>query len=332
MAVFMTATTITKNCLGDVYPGDWDDFIGQERAKRQLQIACASARMRKVPLDHVLLDSGEHGVGKTALGLLCGSEIGKGLKPVSGPITINEARIALSDMERGDVLLWDEFHLAVAGGRAKAEWLLNFLQDGVLLGPLGPEEVPHVTVIACTTEPGRLPETITSRFLIRPTLTGYDEEEATMIALTMLPRLFEWLPLPNDQDCREVAQAANCNPREIRKILINVRDIALFPPGLSNYEPSTKRYNIAEALDWLGITPDGLDRTMQRYLVALKTKFAGGAGKVPLMEALHEPGGLGHYERILQKKGYIAMTKQGRLLLGPGVRRATELQTLGVTV
>lgn len=325
----MTAPVKEKVALGDVYPVDWESFIGQERAKRQLMIACKSARMRGVPLDHVLLDSGEHGVGKTALGLLCSKEVGKTLKAVSGPVTVNEARIVLSDMETGDTLLWDEFHLAVQGGKAKAEWLLNYLQDGVILGPLGPEEVPKVTIIACTTDPGRLPETIISRFPIRPSLTGYTEEEATLIALTMVPRLFGELPFPNHDACQQVALAANCNPREISKILINVRDIAV-ATNLSNYKDH--QYDIAEALDWLGLTPDGLDLVMRRYLVALRTKFAGGAGERALMDALQEPGGLGHYERVLMRKGLIAKTKQGRVLLSPGIKRANELVSDGITV
>ena len=75
-------------------------------------------------------------------------------------------RKLMTTLNDGDVIFHDEIHQAANGGRTRAEWLLHYLQDGVLLGPLGPMKVPAVTIIGTTTEVGRLQPTIVSRFMI----------------------------------------------------------------------------------------------------------------------------------------------------------------------
>jgi len=314
---------MSEHGLGGDYPATWDDFIGQDQAKRQLMVACQSAKMRGATLDHVLLASGLSGIGKTSLALLVAQELGRNVKVVSGKIPSTMARIALSGLDDGDVLIYDEIHMAVAGGQANAEWLLHLLQDGVIMGPTGPEEQPALTVIGCTTEPGRLPGALLQRFILKPPLESYCTEEASLIALGFAVKLFsDDLPLPSTENLTTIADAANCNPRMMKAILGNVRDIAV-TTGHSNH--NGERYDLAEALDWLGLTLDGLDLTARRYLVALLTDFAGGAGMRALQERLQEPGGLGHVEAVLIDKGLIAQTKAGRTLTGAGIKRAKLL-------
>lgn len=227
----------------------------------------------------------------------------------------------MTSMNDADVILYDEIHQAAAGGRAKAEWLLHFLQDGVLLGPMGPVAVPAITIIGATTEVGKLAPTIVSRFLVPP-LTAYGLADATLIAQQMTPAVFTscGLPLPGQDLCLAVAHAGNRNPRAIRSILNTVRDLALVE-GF----PETG-YDIAATLKMLEITPDGLTLTMTRYLTLLHDSFEGAAGATVMASVMQEPGGLTEVERVLQQKGLITLTPRGRQLSDVGVRRAQSIQ------
>lgn len=315
--------TLASALLGGSYPTDWNAFVGQERAKRQLLVATQSARLRDVACDHILLRSPIPGVGKTSLALLCAAEMGVGVKMVAGKVTLNEARAVLATMNDRDVLFYDEIHMAVAGGKAKAEWLLHVLQDRVILGPRGPEPIPEITVIGATTDAGRLPETILGRFPVQPVIEAYTDNEAAMIALHMSASVFgSPMPTPGERCCRAVARAANNNPRQMRALLTSVRDLAITSEG-SNFDGDD--YVIDEALQWFGLTEDGLDSTAQRYLVALLVDFQNQAGERAIADRLQETGGLGYTERVLIDKGYIARVKGGRTLTAPGIRRARDL-------
>lgn len=329
----MTSTITTMNelvlshGLNGTYPDNWDQFRGQEQAKRQLQVAAQSARMRGAAMSHVLLASGEAGIGKTTLGLLTAAELGANVKLVTGKMGANEARIALSGMEAGDVLLIDELHQLVSRGKANAEWLLHLLADGVLLGPMGPEIQPPITVIACTTDLGKLPDTIISRFPLRPVLEPYTEHEAMLVAISMAQHIMlHPLPFPQAADFQAIARAGSCNPRTMGAILSNLRDIVLVDDSVANTEADDGEhvYDLTEALAWLGLSLDGLTKAQRTYLAVLYSEFAGQAGERPLSDRLGEPGGLRHIEQPLLRRGLIARTRQGRVLTKDGIRRARE--------
>jgi Holliday junction DNA helicase RuvB len=301
------------------YDLKWDDYIGQPLVKRQLQIAATSARSRGVTMPHTLLE-GTSGNGKTTLAVLAAREMQKQIKVVAGPVRANEARQILLSMEDGDILLWDEFGDAVVGGKAKLSWALNFLQDGVIVTAAGEEEMPKVCIIACTNEVGKLPDTILTRFQLRPVLVDYTHDEATLIAKGMTSRLFGALPLPNDETLGLVATAADNNPRLAKQILANIRDLAI----CSNNAPKDGSYSISETLELMNLTCDGLDKMARDYLTTL-LRFPDGLGRSAVAEVLNAPGGVDAVERVLVKRGYILKLKAGRRLSGSGVRRANDL-------
>jgi holliday junction DNA helicase RuvB len=320
----MTATEHAFSLAADIYPDDWEGFVGQDKVKRQLLVACRSAKKRGESLAHVLLASGEPGIGKTTLALLTAQEMGTQLKVISGPVKANEARIMLSAMRDGDVLFYEEFHQAVAQGKAKAEWLLNFLQDGVILGPRGAERQPAVTLIGATTDAARLPDTIISRFPLRPVLVPYEDDEAAVIGMKMASTVFGGgeLPFPTVDDFRDIARAAANNPRTIGSILSNLRDLATVDLG---HVWTGSRYSLSEALHWLGLKADGLTEVAVRYLIVMLDDFQAQAGEKALMDRLQEPN-LKSVERLLMQREYITKTRQGRVLTGEGIRRARELK------
>ncbi len=306
------------------YPRRWADYIGQEPAKKMLQVAAQSARLRKAPLDHVLIGHPTAGIGKTALANLIAVEMRRPCRVVSGVLSGTKARFMFSDMNDGDILFYDEFHQVMDAGKKVAEWLLHYLQDGVIIGPLGPEPQPRVTIVAATTDVGRLPATIVSRFHLQPMLVEYTDEQAARVAQVMARRvLTDDLPKLTKSDGLLVAQAANNNPRAIRSQLVTLRDLAL-----TGTLPVVKgRYDIPGLLDWQGITQDGLDMVAQAYLTILAIEFGGSAGERALAARLARPGGLGSVEQVLMAKGLIARTRSGRALTQAGIKRVRELTT-----
>lgn len=321
---------VTKPAIQGLYPDSFDDFVGQKVAKAQLLTAARSAKMRGVPMDHVLIADGRPGVGKTSLALLCAKELEANVRFVSGKVKLTEARLLLSSMLDGDVLIIDEVHRMVDGGKKDAEWLLHYLQDGVIVGPRGPEELPRVTVIAATTDAGRLPDTVLGRFPLKPTLVDYTDEEAALIAQRLSRKIMiDPLPKPRPHDCARIARAAANTPRMMTSILVTLRDLTLTTYG-ETWDEKTETYDLSTSLEWLGLTEDGLTRTAQRYLLALLNDFAGEpVGQTSVQDRLQEPGGLLATERLLMSAGLIEKTRCGRILTAAGIRRARELAADG---
>ncbi|MFA6790469.1 MAG: AAA family ATPase, partial [Parcubacteria group bacterium] len=65
-------------------PQRFDEYIGQEKVKKNLRILIEAAKKRKEPIEHVLL-YGPAGLGKTTLSNIIARELGVGLKTTSGP-------------------------------------------------------------------------------------------------------------------------------------------------------------------------------------------------------------------------------------------------------
>lgn len=294
---------------GTDYPQTFGGFIGQGMAVEQLQVAIHSARTRRARLDHTLLASGAHGIGKTTLAQIIASEMGVGFIAVSGALTVDDARSILMSMQPADILFWDEFHLAVQGGKHKAEWTLPFLTDGTLLTKRGTETMPDVTIVAATTDVGRLPQTIISRFMLRPRLHYYTPDEGALICAQLCGRMK--VKLKGEKVLARISRAANNNPREMRMILTAVRDLALTGP-----------VNLEKAFEWAGLTYDGLSNECQEILLVLLGSINYTASQETLQATLGEPGPLRHHEQLLIQRGLMVVTGRGRALTDEGVERA----------
>lgn len=305
---------------GTDYPRTWDGFVGQADAVAHLRAHLDSCRERDaVRLDHILLASGLHGIGKTTLAKLIAANTKTLVTPdgstpalieVSGPVEVGEARAIFVELDDGDILFWDEIHLAVSGGKAKAEWLLPYLTDGVLMTATGAEEMPNVTIVGATTDLGRLPQTIISRFMVRPHLTHYTEVEALQLVGNLARRMGVWIP---DDMAPAIAEAANRNPRNMRAILTAVRDL---PPG--------REHDLDLALKWSGFARDGLSTVAVEMLLVLLATSNHTASIDTIQAQLGEPGTLRHHEQTLLQRGYVNITGRGRVLTEAGKARAIE--------
>lgn len=322
-----TATAPTQAVLDGDYPQSWDKVIGQDRAKHQLRTACEAAKLRGTRLRHALISSGSPGIGKTTLAALCAMEMGAGYRVVSGVIKPADGRKLLKSMNDLDVLVIEEIHRMVGVSKRDAEWLLNYMENGVYVGPMGKEDVPNVTVIGTTTQASSLPQPVLDRFPLRPALTEYTEDEAASISMILADSVFKGeLPLPSTDNAYDIAAAANNNPRLMRNLLQNLSDLAVVDRSVHSEEAG---YDLTQVLMDAGLTRDGLDETAQRYLDVLAFEYDGEpAGAGVLKERLREPGGLEQVERILLDKGYISLSKRGRVLTADGFERARSLRGL----
>jgi holliday junction DNA helicase RuvB len=318
--------------LGGDYPTCWGDFVGQEAAKRELQIKARSAAKRGAPMDPVMLDSPVPGLGKTSLALLTAGEIGAvaghqvNVRVDSGTIKLRQAGIVLGEMAEGDVWFIDEAHRLVDGGARNADWLLHYLADGVLMGPFGAEDVPRVTVIAATTNPGKLPGPLLDRFIVRPQLVPYSDMEGALITTKISARMFaaSGLPIVTGQTSAALAQAAGNRPRMIAKLLASLRDLAV--AEAVEYTPAGE-YDLDETLTWAGLTPDGLTAPAQAYLRVLYHKLRGNpAGEKQLQDRLGLEGSeFKLTEQLLMDRGLVGRGANGRELTPKGKTRARNL-------
>lgn len=311
--------------LRGYYPDGWDEFIGQPTAKRDLLVRARSARARGVPLGHVLLRSPMPGIGKTSLALLTAREMGGHVRISNGPVKPADVPLLFLDLKDGDFLFLDEVHRLADNGKRGVEWLLYYLENGLLQTPFGVEEAPAVTVIAATTDAGKLPTTILGRFPIKPELEPYGDADGALIAAQLSRKVLvpEGLAEVTPQVAARVARAANNSPRDMRNILCAVRDLV----WAEEIEERGGDYDLAEALAFSGITEDGLPRQAVRYLQVLWREYRGNpAGAKVLAERLGEvASGLSEVERILLDKGLIKLTGRGRMLSPDGMRRARDL-------
>ena len=65
-------------------PAKWDEYIGQESVKKNLQILLRAAKERGHPAEHLLF-YGPPGLGKTTLAHLVAKEMEAQMKVTSGP-------------------------------------------------------------------------------------------------------------------------------------------------------------------------------------------------------------------------------------------------------
>ena len=77
------------------------DYVGQVKAREQLDIFIGAARKRAESLDHVLL-FGPPGLGKTTLSHIIAAELGVNLRQTSGPVLEKPKDLAaiLTGLER----------------------------------------------------------------------------------------------------------------------------------------------------------------------------------------------------------------------------------------
>src|SRR6187549_1259224 len=205
------------------------DYVGQAKAREQLEIFIGAAKQREEALDHVLL-FGPPGLGKTTLSHIIAAELGVNLRQTSGPVLEKPKDLAalLTNLERNDVLFIDEIHRLSPVVEEILYPALEDFQIDIMIGE-GPAarsvklDLPPFTLIGATTRAGMLTNPLRDRFGIVARLEFYTPEELTRI----VTRSAKLMTIAIDADgALEIARRSRGTPRIANRLLRRVRDYA----------------------------------------------------------------------------------------------------------
>ncbi len=291
-----------------------DEYVGQTKAREQLEIFIGAAKKRGEPLDHVLL-FGPPGLGKTTLSHIIAHELGVNLRQTSGPVLEKPKDLAalLTNLERNDVLFIDEIHRLSPVVEEILYPALEDYQIDIMIGE-GPAarsiklDLQPFTLVGATTRAGMLTNPLRDRFGIVARLEFYTAEELARI----VTRSAGLLGAPIDPaGAIEIARRSRGTPRIANRLLRRVRDYA----EVKGDGRITK--TIADkALAMLDVDPLGFDVMYRKLLDAVINKFYGcPVGLDNLAAAIgEEPGTIEDViEPYLIQQGYLQRTPRGRI-------------------
>lgn len=289
------------------------EFIGQKKNVENLKVYIESARIRKEPLDHVLL-AGPPGLGKTTLAHIIAKELGVNIRLTSAPTIDKAGDLAsiLTGLEERDVLFIDEIHRL---SPALEEILYPAMEDrtiDIIIGQgVGAKSIrislAPFTLIGATTRTGLLTSALRDRFGIPMRLNYYTPDELMIIAKRTAGIIGS--PIA-EEAAMEIAKRSRWTPRIVNRILKRVADFALVHK-LDSIDLSITRF----ALEKMDIDELGLDEMDRRILSVIIRNYNGGpvGVKTIAISVGEEPDTIeDYYEPFLVQVGVLQRTPRGR--------------------
>lgn len=294
-------------------PQNFDEYIGQERLKKNLRLAIEAAKKRSEPIDHVLL-YGPPGLGKTTMANVIATEMGAGIRVTAGPAIERAGDLAsiLTNLSDGDVLFIDEIHRL---SRAIEEVLYSAMEDfklDIVIGK-GPAarsvrlDLPKFTVIGATTRTGSLAAPLRDRFGHVHRLEFYSPDEIDKI----ISRAAGILNSKIDKVSTEMLSTrARLTPRIANRLLKRVRDYAdVNGDGIIDQKMTVDALNLLE-IDEIGLDP--ADRNLLASIVDNYGDAAVGLTTIAALTGDEASTIEDFYEPYLLQIGFIERTPRGR--------------------
>jgi Holliday junction DNA helicase RuvB len=302
-------------------PQSFDEYIGQEKVKKNLDILLQAAKKRKEPIEHVLL-YGPAGLGKTTLANIIAKEMGVNIKTTSGPAIerVGDFGSILTNLSDGDILFIDEIHRL---NKSIEEVLYPAMEDfklDIIIGK-GPSartiqlDLPKFTLIGATTKLGSLSNPLRNRFGATYRLEFYNHPEIKNI----LQRSSRILKVDvEDSGLDKIASCARCTPRVANRLLKRVRDFSQIK------DHKLVDSAIAQAaLEMIDVDHIGLEPADRHILRTIIEKFDGGpvglstiaaatSEEIKTIEDVYEP--------YLLQIGFLARTPRGRVVTENGYK------------
>jgi Holliday junction DNA helicase RuvB len=302
-------------------PQTFAEYIGQERLKKNLQLAITAAKKRGEPVDHVLL-YGPPGLGKTTMAGVIANEMGVGFRVTAGPAIERAGDLAsfLTNLQDGDILFIDEIHRL---SRAVEEILYAAMEDfklDIVIGK-GPAarsvrlDLPRFTVIGATTRTGSLAAPLRDRFGHLYRLEFYTPSDIEKIIKRSAKILSSKIDVAA---AKTLSERSRQTPRIANRLLKRVRDFAdVNGDGIIDVSITT------DALKMLEIDELGLDPADRQMLAAMHENYGDRAVGLNTIAALtgDETTTIeDFYEPYLLQIGFIERTPRGRKITPKAVR------------
>lgn len=302
-----------------VRPSKIDEFVGQKNLKENLKVFIEASKQRGDVLDHLLF-YGPPGLGKTTLSQIIASEMGVGIKYISGPSISKQGDLAaiITNLEANGILFIDEIHrLPISVEEILYSAMEDYKIDFIVgEGPTARSlriDIPKFTLVGATTRYGLLSSPLRDRFGITLQLQFYEEDELKDIII----RSANILKLKiNDDGAIEIAKRSRGTPRIANRLLRRIRDfLTVSSKSIIDKELANS------ALLKLGIDDVGLDDLDRKYLKSIIDFYDGGPVGIDTISTI-----LGEsrdtiedtVEPFLIQNGYISRTTRGRMIAPKG--------------
>ena len=294
-------------------PDKWQNYVGQEKIKKNLKVFIDAAKKRAEALDHVLF-FGPPGLGKTTLAYLISNEMEANIKVSAGPMIEKSGDLAaiLTNLSEGDILFIDEIHrLSPQIEEVLYSAMEDFRLDIVIgSGPAAQTikiDLPPFTLIGATTRAGMISNPLRDRFGMHFRMQFYSFEELSQIIQNASKKLNKKI----DEDASlEIAKRSRGTPRIALRLLRRVRDFA----DVENEDKITIK-RAKKALDLMGVNELGFDEQDIKLLELLAQSGKRALGLNTIAAALSEDEGTIEdvIEPYLLANGYIERTARGRI-------------------
>jgi Holliday junction DNA helicase RuvB len=301
-----------KTIQPDLYPTRLSDFVGNEQAKKIISVTIDAFRTSHMQPPHILF-LGPRGFGKTALAVLVAKELGLSYRLVSAKAIENLNDLNnLMHLKLPEILILDEIHglkhsLSDLMHQAMDTYEYSYTDEKHVLRTI---KTRPFSLLAMTTDEGRLTDPFRSRFRKIITLKPYTTAELQIIIMNAARnnRI-----LIDNTAAFELAARCNGVPRLALRNLQNAYEYALKSGGSGKVDYKTA----CDSLELNDIDPRGLcwqQRTILQCLDSHPLGIDNIANRIGVSRLAIET----FYEPFLMEIGFIEKTRLGRVLTDIG--------------
>lgn len=280
--------TAESYIMGDIYtPRTFAEYIGQKEAKELAQIMIEAANLERRRLPNIMI-SGEYGLGKSSLARLI-------VVGVNQPLRVIDAVNVNKIIPDAGTIIIDEIHNLDS---EVADSLNLYLDRGEL------------TIIGCTTDPGKLPAPFRSRFR-NLHLTNYTNQDLMKMLKNVCDRKNISLATPIVVQTSALFMIAERSRNNARASTSNLAFIF----DLMTVQKKTSLTNevVREGFQKLGIDDKGYQQRDYKIMSAIPSDRPVGLQYLAAITGIDEKTIEEEIEPYLLRTGKLDRTARGRI-------------------